>query len=782
MTPEYASPEQMGRHLLTKTTDIWSWAVVVLEMIKGGREWASGLAAPIVLQEISTADQNDPNELIRQVPYELIELLRACLDYKTESRPQGMGEVAQTLECIYKDVTGENYWRLLPEPGSLRSDSMNNRALSWLDLGNDQNALADFDRAISFNPNHLEARFNCGLFKWRKSKLSDNEFAKDLETCVCKTGEEWKQSYLQGLLNLERGDFMQAVVFFKHAISIGVESELVKQALQLAETNLQRMCRTRIINGHEGAVNAIASSYDLSKILTGGGKVWKVCKNGSKPAFSRLTDGGQRWCETSEIDSTIRLWDFANGECIKTMRGHEDIITAIVFSNDDLFALSGSADKTVRMWHLGSGSCTRVLKGHSEPVTSVAISQYGRLAVSGSRDNSVRLWDLSIGECIRIYEGHLKPVVLVKFSADGREIMSLASDGIRIWDSESSACIRVIESRELISMRENSNLKIADFGQHFEMVDPATRHFMHRICGANNISSNASRAVSKNNNGMVHFWHLPDGRCVRTILDNPECVRSVAISGDGEWVFTGVINYLYIWNMPKGIISPYLPCRPVPSGELVQSTRKFRVLLNRAQKDLSELRWSQAYEKLCEARKLTGYYHDPKVLRLCSIASRHGVRKHCVNGFHGGLFSGHSNDVTSVLFLPECQSFLSSSIDSTVRQWDLNTKKCLQTFEGHARGIRSIALTRDARHVISGGSDNTIRFWNLGNGFCENVIRGYIEPQRGAGILSVATSEGGSFFMSIDHYVLCQRSVATGKVIRIFDGPDYSLNSLVLHR
>ena len=155
------------------------------------------------------------------------------------------------------------------------------------------------------------------------------------------------------------------------------------------------------------------------------------------------------------------------------MRGHEDIITAIVFSNDDLFALSGSADKTVRMWHLGSGSCTRVLKGHSEPVTSVAISQYGRLAVSGSRDNSVRLWDLSIGECIRIYEGHLKPVVLVKFSADGREIMSLASDGIRIWDSESSACIRVIESRELISMRENSICLMGGALEPFSIIPSA---------------------------------------------------------------------------------------------------------------------------------------------------------------------------------------------------------------------------------------------------------------------------------------------------------------------
>jgi hypothetical protein len=41
-TPAYCSPEQYLQQTLTRRTDLWSWALSVLEMFKGGRRWDVG--------------------------------------------------------------------------------------------------------------------------------------------------------------------------------------------------------------------------------------------------------------------------------------------------------------------------------------------------------------------------------------------------------------------------------------------------------------------------------------------------------------------------------------------------------------------------------------------------------------------------------------------------------------------------------------------------------------------------------------------------------------------
>ena len=50
MTPAYASPEQAAGQSLTRRTDIWSWAVSVLEMFTGEATWPMGAAAGLALE------------------------------------------------------------------------------------------------------------------------------------------------------------------------------------------------------------------------------------------------------------------------------------------------------------------------------------------------------------------------------------------------------------------------------------------------------------------------------------------------------------------------------------------------------------------------------------------------------------------------------------------------------------------------------------------------------------------------------------------------------------
>lgn len=64
---------------------------------------------------------------------------------------------------------------------------------------------------------------------------------------------------------------------------------------------------------------------------------------------------------TGSRDKTIRLWD-ARGNCLQTLRGHDNWVTALAFHPGGKFLLSVSDDKSLRCWDLSQeGKCVKVL-------------------------------------------------------------------------------------------------------------------------------------------------------------------------------------------------------------------------------------------------------------------------------------------------------------------------------------------------------------------------------------------------------------------------------------
>ena len=132
-TPAYCSPEQKDGKGVNKTTDIYSWAISVLELFLGERLWKSGVEA----------GENFDSYLGRAripLPQALIDLLRQCLRPKPEERPQSFLSVKEALRKIYREQTDMEPIRPDPEKAILTAGSLNNRALSYLDLGKPEEA------------------------------------------------------------------------------------------------------------------------------------------------------------------------------------------------------------------------------------------------------------------------------------------------------------------------------------------------------------------------------------------------------------------------------------------------------------------------------------------------------------------------------------------------------------------------------------------------------------------------------------------------------------------
>jgi WD40 repeat protein len=70
--------------------------------------------------------------------------------------------------------------------------------------------------------------------------------------------------------------------------------------------------------------------------------------------------------------------------------------------------------------------------------------------------------------------------------------------------------------------------------------------------------------------------------------------------------------------------------------------------------------------------------------------------------------------VGGVAFSPDGRLLASASYDSTVRLWEVATRKPLATLRGHDKHVRALAFTPDGRILATGGWDRLIRLWDMG--------------------------------------------------------------------
>ncbi len=160
MTPAYCSPEQANNEPLSRRTDIWSWAVSVLEMLLGEVCWQSGAAAPELLQNLSEVRVKDAG--IPEPPPELLKLLEHCFAAEPGDRPENSRVVADSLKSIYRTLAGEDYAREFPEAAEIQADALNNRAISMLSLGRAAEAEKLFDQALAKDPAPSPGRVQSG--------------------------------------------------------------------------------------------------------------------------------------------------------------------------------------------------------------------------------------------------------------------------------------------------------------------------------------------------------------------------------------------------------------------------------------------------------------------------------------------------------------------------------------------------------------------------------------------------------------------------------------------
>jgi dipeptidyl aminopeptidase/acylaminoacyl peptidase len=287
----------------------------------------------------------------------------------------------------------------------------------------------------------------------------------------------------------------------------------------------------RTFAGHADAVRSVAFSPDGRNAQSGSNdhtvRLWDVATgegirtfagDGIVTSVAFSPDG--RSALSDDGNYTFKLWDVATGKEIRTFGGHTSYVAAVAFSPDGRTALSGSLDKTLKLWDAATGKEIRAFAGHAKYVVSVAFSPDGRNALSGSDDTTLKLWDVATGKEIRTFTGHTGGVSSVAFSPDGRTALSGSFDTtLRLWDLATGKEIRT-------------------FAGHTNWVFSVA------------FSPDGRSELSGSEDHTLKLWDVATGNNIRTFTGHTGGVSSVAFSPDGRSALSGSWDQtLKLWDL-----------------------------------------------------------------------------------------------------------------------------------------------------------------------------------------------------------------------------------------
>ena len=257
-----------------------------------------------------------------------------------------------------------------------------------------------------------------------------------------------------------------------------------------------------------------------------------------------------RYIVTGSYDGTAKVWNAATGKEIRTLEGHGGAVTAAGFSADSFLIVTGSADKTARVWDT-AGRTIQTFTGHTAGVTSASFSPDGRYVVTGSLDHTAKVWDMDTSQPVYTLAGHTDVVTAASFSPDGRYIVTGSDDNTaKVWDAASGHEMRTLsghgdhvysasfspDSRYIVTASDDMTAKLWEVAT---WQDVQTFRGHAKQLHAASFSPDGRYIVTGSLDDTAKVWDVATGKEIRTLAGHTNTVYAAAFSPDGRYIVTG---------------------------------------------------------------------------------------------------------------------------------------------------------------------------------------------------------------------------------------------------
>ncbi|ONK70376.1 uncharacterized protein A4U43_C05F33080 [Asparagus officinalis] len=385
-------------------------------------------------------------------------------------------------------------------------------------------------------------------------------------------------------------------------------------------------------------------------------------------------------------DGTIHIHNVRyDEEIVSFTHSTRGAVTALAFSSDGQPLLaSGGSSGVICIWNLEKKKLQSVIReAHDKSIVSLHFFANEPVLMSAASDNSVKMWifDTSDGEArlLRFRSGHSAPPLCIRFYRNGRCILSAGQDrAFRLFSVVQDQQSRELSQRHITKRAKKLMMKEEEIKLKpvitFDVAEIRERDWCNVV-------------TCHMDTPQAYVWRLQNFVLGEHILtpstDKQTHVKACTISACGNFAILGTEGgWIERFNLQSGISrGSYVDITESQScahdGEVVgiACDATNNILISAGyhgdikvwdfKARVVKSRWHVG----CSLIKIV--YHrtngllatvaDDMVLRLFDVVAVRMVRK----------FEGHTDRITDLCFSEDGKWLLSSSMDGTLRIWDV---------------------------------------------------------------------------------------------------------------
>jgi len=267
----------------------------------------------------------------------------------------------------------------------------------------------------------------------------------------------------------------------------------------------------------------------------------------------RYDASGKDLVATGSVDSTVKVWDSANGALLATLRGgSSNAIISCDISNG--VVVGAGSDKTCRVWNLRTQRMIHQLVGHGQKVTCVKLFGSEKGVMTGSADRSMKVWDIARQTYRQTTTlRHSSTANCIDIGIDSSIAASAHLDGgIRFWDIRTGE--RTLDMPQLhegavtsIQFHPTDSSKVLTNGMDscLKLVDLRTGTPLHSLShqdfrtsyswSSSTFSPDGAYVTSgSSSNGMIFVWDSLTGNLVKKLPGHDTGVCGIAWGSGGS--------------------------------------------------------------------------------------------------------------------------------------------------------------------------------------------------------------------------------------------------------
>jgi WD40 repeat protein len=424
---------------------------------------------------------------------------------------------------------------------------------------------------------------------------------------------------------------------------------------------------------------------------------------------------------TGSTDATIKIWK-QNGtktlELVTTFTEHLNIIYSLkILSNGSL--ISGSGDRTIKVWNQINETSFECVSNltHADQVLSLAV--LNNLILSGIANGSIYVWNETSFQLIQILNNHTKAVRSI-IALDMQRFASASQDGtIKIWRKHSELSFTVIKNLNNNNLIQLYSLAVLKNGQ----------------------------LVSAGVGSWISIWQKDTFELVKVLREHTNTVYGLAVLENGNFISVSEDKKIIIWDSYS-----------LNKIVVIKTENKFRsvaIFLN----------------EIFITGSLTG---------SISIWNTKSIDLLFLNE----LPEGHSDSILALKFINPVETnliLISASEDKTIKVWDMEIFKCIQTLTEHTSSITTL-IPINQKSFASGSTDKSIKIWEYNSdAFVSSFRNVETISESSESIIALAVlNETKLVISSVDRYIKVFNKSIEIKQINELKGHSKSVQDIVV--